>query len=101
MILCPVSPIFAGQPLKLYDNYGEFQRKVCEPLSDWGFKRLFGTEMNKELLLEFLRGLFPEREISDIAYLKSERQNLSERERESVFDVVCTAACGRTRPGRL
>ena len=24
------------------------------PLSDWGFKRLFGTEMNKDLLLEFL-----------------------------------------------
>lgn len=78
-----------------------FNAKYVNPLSDWGFKRLFGTEMNKELLLEFLRSLFPEREISDIAYLKSERQNLSERERESVFDVVCTAAGGRTRPGRL
>ena len=52
------------------------------PLSDWGFKRLFGTEMNKDLLLEFLRGLFPERDIRDITYLKSERQNLTERERE-------------------
>ena len=71
-----------------------FNAKYVNPLSDWGFKRLFGTEMNKELLLEFLRGLFPEREISDIAYLKNERQNLSERERESVFDVVCTAAGG-------
>ena len=78
-----------------------FNAKYVNPLSDWGFKRLFGTEMNKELLLEFLRGLFPEREISDIVYLKNERQNLSERERESVFDVVCTAAGGRTRPGRL
>ena len=71
-----------------------FNAKYVNPLSDWGFKRLFGTEMNKELLLEFLRSLFPEREISDIAYLKNERQNLSERERESVFDVVCTAAGG-------
>ena len=71
-----------------------FNAKYVNPLSDWGFKRLFGTEMNKELLLEFLRGLFPEREISDIAYLKNERQNLSDRERESVFDVVCTAAGG-------
>ena len=64
------------------------------PLSDWGFKRLFGTEMNKDLLLEFLRDLFPERDIRDIAYLKSERQNLTERERDSVFDVMCVSADG-------
>ena len=64
------------------------------PLSDWGFKRLFGTEMNKDLLLEFLRGLFPERDIRDIAYLKNERQNLTERERDSVFDVMCVSGDG-------
>ena len=64
------------------------------PLSDWGFKRLFGTEMNKDLLLEFLRGLFPERDIRDITYLKSERQNLTERERDSVFDVMCVSGNG-------
>lgn len=67
-----------------------FNAKYVNPLSDWGFKRLFGTEMNKDLLLGFLRSLFPERGISDIAYLRNERQNLSERERDSVFDVVCT-----------
>ena len=67
-----------------------FNAKYVNPLSDWGFKRLFGTEMNKDLLLEFLRNLFPERGIMDIAYLKNERQNLTERERDSVFDVVCT-----------
>ena len=64
------------------------------PLSDWGFKRLFGTEMNKDLLLEFLRGLFPERDIRDITYLKNERQSLTERERDSVFDVMCVSADG-------
>ena len=64
------------------------------PLSDWGFKRLFGTEMNKDLLLEFLRDLFPERDIRDIAYLKNEHQNLTERERDSVFDVMCVSADG-------
>ena len=50
--------------------------------------------MNKDLLLGFLRSLFPERGISDIAYLRNERQNLSERERDSVFDVVCTDPSG-------
>ena len=71
-----------------------FKAKYVNPLSDWGFKRLFGTEMNKDLLLEFLRDLFPERDIRDIAYLKSERQNLTERERDSVFDVMCVSADG-------
>ena len=71
-----------------------FKAKYVNPLSDWGFKRLFGTEMNKDLLLEFLRDLFPERDIRDIAYLKNEHQNLTERERDSVFDVMCVSADG-------
>ena len=79
----------------LYNGTMEnFNAKYVNPLSDWGFKRLFGTEMNKDLLLEFLRDLFPERDIRDIAYLKNERQNLTERERDSVFDVMCVSADG-------
>ena len=83
---------FAGDDVKLQNDQTmeNFNAKYVNPLSDWGFKRLFGTEMNKDLLLGFLRSLFPERDISDIAYLRNERQNLSERERDSVFDVVCT-----------
>lgn len=83
---------FAGNDVKLQNDQTmeNFNAKYVNPLSDWGFKRLFGTEMNKDLLLGFLRSLFPERDISDIAYLRNERQNLSERERDSVFDVVCT-----------
>ena len=40
-------------------------RKVryIDPLTDWGFKRLFGSEMNKEILLGFLQDLFPEKDI--------------------------------------
>ena len=87
---------FAGDDVNLQNDQTmeNFNAKYVNPLSDWGFKRLFGTEMNKDLLLEFLRSLFPERSISDIAYLGNERQNLSERERDSVFDVVCTDAGG-------
>ena len=50
--------------------------------------------MNKDLLLEFLRDLFPERDIRDITYLKNERQSLTERERDAVFDVMCVSADG-------
>ena len=60
-----------------------------DSLSDWGFKRLFGTEVNKEILLYFLRGLFPEKEIADIFYLNTENQGETGQDRRSVFDVVC------------
>ena len=40
---------------------GGKKAKFIDPLSDWGFKKLFGTEANKEILLEFLRDLFPDK----------------------------------------
>lgn len=47
-------------------------RKVryIDPLTDWGFKRLFGTEANKEILSGFLEVLFPDKVIRDIRYLR-------------------------------
>ena len=73
---------------------GGKKAKFIDPLSDWGFKKLFGTEANKEILLEFLRDLFPDKRIEDIAYLNNENQGLSESDRKSVFDVVCRTAAG-------
>ena len=34
--------------------------RYIDPLNDWGFKRLFGTEMNKEFLVAFLMTIFPD-----------------------------------------
>ena len=73
---------------------GGKKAKFIDPLSDWGFKKLFGTEANKEILLEFLRDLFPDKRIEDIAYLNNENQGLSESDRKSVFDVVCRTVAG-------
>jgi hypothetical protein len=49
------------------------------PYTDFGFKKLFGTEMNKDLLISFLNALFnnSEREIEDVQYLNGE--NLGQR----------------------
>ena len=73
---------------------GGKKAKFIDPLSDWGFKKLFGTEANKEILLEFLRDLFPDKRIEEIAYLNNENQGLSEADRKSVFDVVCRTVAG-------
>ncbi|MBR1932391.1 MAG: PD-(D/E)XK nuclease family transposase, partial [Prevotella sp.] len=33
-------------------------QKYVNPYTDFGFKKLFGTELNKELLISFLNALF-------------------------------------------
>ena len=63
--------------------------RYIDPLSDWGFKTLFGSEANKEFLIALLQTLFPRKRITDISYLRNENQGLSGSDRKSVFDVVC------------
>lgn len=48
-------------------------RKFLNPFTDVGFKKLFGQEVNKELLIEFLNDLLVgERHVSDISFMDKE-----------------------------
>lgn len=51
--------------------------RYIDPLNDWGFKRLFGTEMNKEFLVAFLMTIFPDKRIKDITYLPTEQLGMA------------------------
>ena len=66
------------------------------PYTDFGFKKLFGTEMNKDLLISFLNALFnnSEREIEDVQYLNGENLGDGYGDRRSVFDVYCMTKDG-------
>ena len=70
--------------------------KYINPYTDFGFKKLFGTEMNKDLLISFLNALFnnSEREIEDIQYLNGESLGDGYADRRSVFDAYCMAKDG-------
>ena len=58
--------------------------------TDFAFKKLFGTEINKELLISFLNALLHGREkIEDITYLNAEHLGTQEYDRRAVFDVYC------------
>ena len=58
--------------------------------TDFAFKKLFGTEMNKDLLISFLNALLHGREtIADLTYLNAERLGTQEYDRRAVFDVYC------------
>jgi hypothetical protein len=39
----------------------EQKEKYINPLTDFGFKKLFGTEPNKMLLIDFLNQILPDK----------------------------------------
>ena len=60
--------------------------------TDFAFKKIFGTEANKELLIHFLNcllGLKKGAKISDITYLNTEQQPKKKGKRKAIFDVYC------------
>ena len=70
--------------------------RYINPYTDFGFKKLFGTEMNKDLLISFLNSLFEgsKREITDIQYLNGENLGDGYGDRRSIFDVYCKTKDG-------
>lgn len=49
------------------------EERYISLLTDFGFKRIFGTKPNKDLLTSFLNTLFHgEQVVSDVTYLNSE-----------------------------
>jgi len=69
----------------------EIREKYVNPFTDFGFKKLFGEEPNKDLLLDFLNELLREQEgeIKALTYLKSERLGASDTDRKAIFDLYC------------
>ena len=69
----------------------DYQRaRYVNPYTDFGFKKLFGTEMNKELLISFINSLFNGKEVvKDLTYLNTEHLGGRELDRKAVFDVYC------------
>ncbi len=69
--------------------------KYINPYTDFGFKKLFGEEANKDLLIDFLNQLLPEyHQIATLTFRNNE--NLSEFafERSAIFDIHCEAQNG-------
>jgi hypothetical protein len=61
--------------------------KYINLFTDFGFKRIFGTEKNKDLLIDFLNTLL-EKEISPIqrlTYLNNERLGKQAKDRKAFF----------------
>lgn len=71
------------------------QDKYINPFTDYGFKKLFGTEMNKDLLIDFLNQVLPERHhIQDLSYTSTEQLGATDVDRKAIFDLYCTSPSG-------
>ena len=65
--------------------------KFINPFTDVGFKRIFGQEINKDLLIDFLNALLEgERQVKDITFLDKEQLPVFEDDRKLICDVYCT-----------
>ena len=69
----------------------DIAEKYINPFTDFGFKKLFGEEPNKNLLLDFLNELLKEEQgrITELTYLKNEHLG-QELNRRAIFDLYCT-----------
>lgn len=69
--------------------------RFINPYSDYGFKLLFGREVSKDLLIDFLNGLLVgERVITDLTFLNNEQLPEYQEGRGIIYDVFCTTDTG-------
>ena len=66
----------------------QVEERYISLLTDFGFKRIFGTAMNKDLLICFLNSLFNGRQVvKDVSFLNPEHVGDVYTDRKAIFDV--------------
>jgi len=69
--------------------------KYINPLTDFGFKKLFGTELNKDLLIDFLNQILPKnKKVKELAYSSTDKTGATKKDRKAIFDLYCTSPEG-------
>ncbi len=71
------------------------QDKYINPFTDFGFKKLFGSEPNKDLLIDFLNQVLPDKhKVKDLTYARTEQLGNTEADRKAIFDLYCIGENG-------
>ncbi len=64
--------------------------KYVNPFTDFGFKKIFGEEASKPLLIDFLNALLPQQnKIIDLSFKNTEQLGQTEIDRKAVYDIYC------------
>ena len=67
------------------DQIGEY----VNLLNDFGFKHVFGRDVNKDILIAFLNGIIPDRVIVDLEHIRNEQIPSDPYTKGSIFDLYC------------
>jgi predicted transposase/invertase (TIGR01784 family) len=69
--------------------------RYLNPYTDFGFKKLFGEEANKDLLIDFLNQLLPQKhQIANLHFKNVENLPNLSIERKAIFDIYCKSITG-------
>ena len=69
--------------------------KYFNPYTDFGFKKLFGEEGSKDLLIDFLNQLLPFcHQIAELTFKNTENLSDTKSERKAIFDIYCESKTG-------
>ena len=64
--------------------------KFINPFTDVGFKRIFGQEVSKPVLIAFLNSLLEgERKILDVKFLDKEQPGDTRDDKSLIYDIYC------------
>jgi predicted transposase/invertase (TIGR01784 family) len=70
--------------------------RFMNPYTDFGFKKLFGIEPNKDILIDFLNQILPpEHEIIDLSFKNPEHFPDLPFLRKAIFDIYCKGKNGQ------
>ena len=71
-------------------NSIKMKAKYINPFTDFGFKKIFGEQASKELLIDFLNALIPQaNKIIDLNFKNTEHLGQKELDRNAIFDIYC------------
>jgi predicted transposase/invertase (TIGR01784 family) len=68
--------------------------KYVDPFTDFGFKKIFGEEASKPMLIDFLNNLLPDSNIVNLTFKNKEKQGKAEGDRKAVYDIYCEDSKG-------
>jgi predicted transposase/invertase (TIGR01784 family) len=68
----------------------KMKAKYLNPFTDFGFKKIFGEEASKPLLIDFLNALLPQTDkIVDLTFKNNEQLGQTDLDRKAIYDVYC------------
>lgn len=69
--------------------------RYINPFTDFGFKKLFGEEASKPMLIDFLNALLPQaNKIINLNFKNTEQLGQTDTDRKAIYDIYCENESG-------